>query len=60
MLLYVAGYFHLIPINVSKDDLYDLTNNQYGTPEGQSDPGVEDGVTVHHPLYQHLSGEKGR
>lgn len=40
--------------------MYDLTNDQYGTPEGQSDPGVEDGVSVHHPLYQHLSAKNSR
>lgn len=28
------------------------TDDEDGAPEGQSDPGVEDGVAVHHPLNQ--------
>lgn len=59
MFWFLTGDYPPIPTNVS-NNLYDLTNDQYGTPEGQSDPGVEDGVSVHHPLYQHLSGENTR
>lgn len=29
---------------------YHLTDDEYGTPEGQSDPSVQNSVSVHHPL----------
>ena len=33
-----------------------LTDDENCSPEGQSDPGVEDGVSVHHTLQKHLYG----
>ena len=34
-----------------------LTDYEYSAPEGQSDPGVENSVSVHHPLHEHRPGD---
>lgn len=40
----------LIPYSDDVSIYPNLTNDKYGAPEGQSDPRVQNGVSVHHAL----------